>query len=1143
MGWQDDLQSLIDDVGESGPGALVAWAESPLTGLSETGLAQTGVGQGVRSVFSSSPLDTLGRVLNLPSDVTKPAIGMGMNLLQGEGITDPYAGREQWESAIQGLREGYVDPWGQGWQPLTGELGKLKTPIEIAANLAIDPLSYTGFGAGSKAIRALKEMGMAASNPIVGAGLRGAALPIEAAQYLNDLPGKALAPIQAGVRALKKPIEKVSPDAFKLAPDEADAFLREKIGMADQELATTPHGIFQPGTGRVSAESEAVLTAPMKSGKTVHTTLTEFELAATDDINKLNAAGVTWDEWATGPERLKAAEASGNADAIAIVKRYNKDHLDPLHPGNPHQVAIEQTLRQVAKDEGRQYAHSTVPALLRSAWTELTLLSPRLAGSNMVGNFLQLAMSGTNPVFGWREQEKIFKLASNGINHVTAAQTKASLAGNEAFRKLGLDGLPDFLFRGGNEVMTMNPDRYTRSAVGELTGRFTKSPALAKKAAALVNLNNDTVRAIDWMARVTKGVDFAPQRAREVLAPWEAAIEAKLPPGTRFSIIDEVNAPAEKLRTKDGIAAHLQGLGMSVGNAEQAGRQFVNLRKTILNDTREAVNKTIFAGDRTNIEQNIGKFVPFMYWYSRAQRFYWENALRHPMLLGNYLRMQDGLEAAQNAPGMDARQKGFLHVLNTGLGFSLLMNPDALFGVTKILGFQEDYEPDGTTKLGSMLNFMQDQGIGMFPWWREMFNLAGVYGNTFEPDLLPIRQKALVGSVINAVNAHMGGAPIGAPLQNAGGQLRGVTSGIVGQILPDVLEPWLAQPVRPKGGGSQQEATLDNLIENVIMENNADMPLTGQQLLDIMTDEKNPEYIRAYQQVADTGMAAQLLNFVVPTQFKMRHNQRDADLAGVNAVNEEADKQGLPAFKVAPTLHDLDFAARYKQLTGREWSPTDYKSAALRQDLARTPNAQKPLLMQESAYLDLGTQRQRNLNSRYQAIRNGEDPLTAGILDEPTREQIAGEWLTRRRGVSGVEDVQNQRNAFEAAYPEFGQFKSWQSSMYHLKTQLGGSLEQYRRRAIEQNPNAAAYFASKGEWIKRTFPEAEWESAFDDATLNMAAFQAINGMAERRTTQGPVPGAPLGDPTIAGYQSSMMPQPVPDWLQVVRGMSGGSPLG
>lgn len=1143
MGWQDDLQTLLEDIGEGGPGSLVAWAEQPLRPLSETGLAQTGVGQGVRSVFSSNPLDTLGRALNLPSDVVKPAVGMGMNILQGEGITDPYAGREQWEEAIGGLHEGYIDPFGKGWQPLVGPLGALKTPIEIAADLAVDPLTYTGFGAGKTAITALKEMGAAASNPIVGAGLRGAALPIEAAQYLNDLPGKALGPIQAGVRQLKKPIEKISPDAFKLAPDQFDEIFRENLSIADQEIATTPHGVFQPGSGRISAESEDLLNTPMKSGKTVHQTLTENELKAADDIAKLKAAGVTWGENANGKERLNAAKASGNADAVKIVERYNKDKLDPLWPGDPHQIATEQVLRQAAKDEGREYAHSTVWGLLRGAWTESALMSLRLPASNMVGNTLQLAMSGTKPLVGFREYEKGFKTARAGIGSVTAAETIATMRLNEPFRKLGLDGAPEYLFRGGNSVMTLNPDRYSHTSIGELTGKVTGSSRAAGIASKPTRVLNDMVSGIDWVARGTKSSDFVPQRSRELLGPWEASVEAKLPTGTRFSIVDEINAPVEKLRTKDGISAHLQGMGMNAGDAEQAGRQYINIRKQILNDDRTIVNKTIFAGDRTNIEKTLGKFVPFTYWYSRAQRFYWENALRHPMLLSNYLRMQDGIEAAQNAPGMDARQKGFLHVLNTGLGFSLMMNPDALFGVTKILGFQEDYEPDGTTKLGTMLNFMRDNGVGMYPWWNEIFNLAGVYGNTFEPDLLPIRQKALVGSVINLINAHMGNAPIGAPLQNAGGQLRGMTSSVVGQILPDFLEPWLAQPVRPKGGGSFQEATLDNLIENVIMENNPGVPLTGQDMLTMMTEEDHPEYIKAYQQVSLSGAISQFLNFVVPTQFKMRHNQRDADLAGIQAVSDEADKQGLPEFKVAPTLHDLDFAARYKQLTGREWSPTDYKSAAMRQDLARTPNAQKPLLMQESAYLDLGTPRQRNLNSRYQAIRNGEDPLTSGILDEPTREQIAGEWLTRRRGVGGVEDVQNQRNAFEASYPEFGQFKAWQSSMYHLKTQLGGSLEQYRRRAIEQNPNAAAYFASKGEWIKRTFPEAEWPSAFDDATLNMAAFQAINGMAERRTTQGPVPGAPLGDPTIASYQSAMMPQPVPDWLQALRGMSGGSPLG
>ena len=1158
MGWQDDLIDLVDGLD---PETVVGWATQPLAGARES-IDESGL-LGV----PGAALQAAGGLLGVASVPVKFGTGLAIGgINRGLGALDragvPGAGFAYEPETERAFAEG--GPLG-AWEQVRSEEPMWFQGI---TELGIDPLTYTGIGAGvNPMIKAINTMADAATNPLARTALRGAALPYQGMQAFNDLPGQALSHvIQPAVRGLKKPIEAVWDDAFKAAPDEVDAALRDQLDIADLEARSVTEtlpmdGAVSPtrlgaerGAGSMifareqalagmSDDSRALLTTPMKDGRLAIDFIDEAERQAAADIATLRAAGVQWDPTAPGNVRLKAAEESGDPEAVRIVKRYNKEKIDPLSAEGPRGVAKTRYLRQIATDEKREYAAPSNWDLFRSMWSEVTLVSGRYLSNNLVGGMLQLGLSGTRPIYGFKEQQAMWRLARNGVDSVTSAETLANMPSTQFWRGLGYARPPGWIFRGGAKQMTYNPSRAAPTATGELVGKITKNPDIARKASWIVKANNDAATSLDWIMRDTKAMDVARVTLDAELPKWEEAVRQRLPAGTAFAAQGAPTSPPSFFKAP--LQAHLEGLGIRKGDAEHLTNQYLNVRRTVEETAREQTNKTIFAGDRTNFEKALGKFVPFTYWASRAQRFYWETALRHPPLLLNYLKLHEGLEAAEADPGLDARQKGFLHVANTGLGYSLLMNPDALFGVVKVLNFDGDYEPDGQTKLGKMLTWMRDNGIGAYPWYNETFNLMGMYGNTFEPDLLPVRQKGLVGSVINAINAHTGGQPIGSPLQNAGGQLRYQTSQAVASALPDqigpfVTEEWFQAPVTPKAGGSQQEASLDKVLENIIAENN--QGITNGDLMLIMTDPEHPEYQQAYKQASLSGVVQQFLNFVMPTNFRMRHDRSDQDYAAVEIVKAEADKRGVPPFKITPELTDLEFAANFKKQTGREWTPTAYLDAKDRYDLTRAPTEAKRFLIQEQQYNALGTEKQRKLNSKYQAIRNGDDPISEGVTSPVVREQLAAEWLTSKRQVGAVQELQNQRNLFETQYAEFGGFKNWQSAMYNLREHMGGSLEEYRRLASEQNPNARDYFASNETWVKEHFPQEEWADKLDEFTVNANAYQAIHGMATLRAAQGPVPGVPGVDVTLPGYQAAMMPPPTPDWMEELRAMGGRAPF-
>jgi hypothetical protein len=907
----------------------------------------------------------------------------------------------------------------------------------------------------------------------------------------------------------------------------------EDIGVPDWPERVAEGDVhFDPA---LSLNSNAALNTKLKDGKTYRTFMTGVRKEAAADRETLAAAGVSWAKMAPAKDRLKAA--NGKADLEKIIRTWNDRGLDVLNASDERSLAREVLSRQIAKDEGIDHTRTTIPGLLKAAWGETVLLSGRYLAGNLEGNWLALAMTGTKPPTNFHDYAAVFQAARNGAD-ITRDDVIQSTHAAKIANDWGLAAPPGWLARGGTKAMVGGGESYHSTAVGELTGRITKSAKAARVVGSAFKLNNDLALSIDTVARFAKWEDVFDQKMREYLPAWEGEVNRVGGDieGFEFSIIGNINAPQS--RFYEDIREHLVGMGMTDGQAQHLAQTFISVRAKALADAKKDVNRTLFSyADRTNLDEWVGKFVPFHYWYTRALRFWGEELIRNPGIALNYMRLTDGMEDAQNDPGLSARQKGFIKLMGTPLGFSLLFNPDALFGVVKVLNLNDAYGDDGMTEMGQTINWMKERGFGIYPWIDGTINMMGMYGNTFEPDLLGIRHKALVGSAINFLRAHAGFDPAGAPYADAMGQVRYSVSSFVSSFTPD----WLSQPVTPRAGGSSQEATLDTVIESAILENNPG--LTNEELLGIMTDREHPEYQRAFQQAADAGIIQQLLNFTLPMQFRMRHDGRDVRTAQVAEIEAAAREKGVAPFRFTPTPGDITFAARYKSQTGKDWTPGDYQDAKVKHDLVRAPEEAKTFILQEATYNTLGDPKDRKLMDRYHAIRNGQDPLTVNEPDPSIREDMAQRWLEVRGAGDTVNTLNQLKNDYEASHPELAQFKAWQGRMYQIAA-MYGSLGEYRRQAIQQNPNFARYWARTEVWVQQNFPQEEWEAQYDRSTLNAAAFMAIHGQPEYRSVEGPIPGVPAYDPTMPNLLATGPPAGggAPDWLEELR-RGGSGPAG
>lgn len=931
--------------------------------------------------------------------------------------------------------------------------------------------------------------------------------------------------------------------------------LSERAARGNEQLAnaaklqTPGGGVLAPGgvsdtapmdfagmgqNGLISTQGNKILGEDL-NGSRVNDLTEKYYQEAQADIQHLVKSGVSWDAGADLKARLEIVR--DRPDLKAIVEKYGKEGFDPLFT-TPRDVTLHRIERDVQKKEGVKFEKDSLWDLFVSAWGEQALFSPKYHLGNLQGAFLQNAFSGHMGADSPSAFLAAWKITRGGLENVDKQEALRQLKSYQIANKWGFEELPSYISRGGVRAMTSDT-RASGSAVGELTARLTKSSRLGSAVGKPFEWNADLSQALETVIRGSLWADFLDDEMTRRMSTVEDSINQMAVQqgldGFEFSMLNNINLPSTGDRlviTPKVLKDHLMQMGFTDGYAERAARNYAEHRNIAKGIAKGAVDKYQFSYDRTNLDEAIGKFAPFMYWQTRAVKFYGEELIRHPAIALNYARANRGVEDAQNDPGLTARQKGFLRVMGGPTGFSILLNPEALFGVVKMFGLDDNYTPDGQTETGGVISWLKARGLGMYPWIDGSLNLMGVYGDTFEPDMLGIRHKALVGSVVNFMRSHLGMEPMGSPYQDAMGQARWGVSSFISQFTPD----WMTQPVMPKAGGNTGDATFDQIIESRIID--ANPGLSNQQLLDIMTDENSPEFKTAYQQASDANLLQNLMNFTAPQNYRVREDSRDRRQAQVSTIYEAAQASGQDAWNFRPTAGDVEFATTYERLTGNKWKPTDYVKSKEKNDLMRATPEHKTYVLQEQEYGKLGGDRNQEILSRYRDIMYGNDPRTAA-MDPDSRREIANQWADANGYADNIDYVYRIQTAYEQTHPEYGQFKGWQDQMNSLKTSMGGSLDEYRRQAIRQNPNAANYFTRMIAGIKEDYPQEEWSAEIDRQTTNMNAYLSITGVPQNRFDPGPSPMTPPGDMTLATSTPPQAYGNIPDAMyRIMQGDSG-----
>lgn len=1157
--WKDDLANLLADV------------------------ATSGAGQAVGDVAQSGVANAAFTVMDLPLNAVKTGTGATIGLMnEGLGLLPGQPGYEPGTSAA----------WHQGGAMGAWNEVRADEPLwfQGITELGLDPTTWTGGGGiakGASALRAAQTAQQAAGRVGVARGLGGIARGAEGVAAVKDLPANYLLPkTQSGITRFANNYRSadgmgtglldLSPtsqhkvemnglyNAFSnarasgvqapLAPQQAGlpGFLGGQQSLfpatpPSQRFPLTNTAIFQhPG---LTLEENSLMARPLKDGTTYGQFLDEHSITATHDAAALRADGVDWDaDKSKLDDWLAAIKGTPNEAANEkIVRQWHKAGIDILNADSGDDVALHLLDTRLQKEKGlRESGRSYAMSLLRSAWGEQALFSGRYQTGNISSNILMSMVSGN---MDWSQVNpstfiRNFKIYNAGANKVERNRLIAGLKSTQSSMKYGRERAPVQVFNQGG-IQGLVGGEY-ESAIGEIATKITRSE----------KIGNAVGKPFVWNNRFALGVDLAPKDAiftdvqelamSEGLPAWEAAVKAARP-GLDFATFGNPNSPPSL--AAGPLMQHLESLGIRQGDATRLTRDYVELIGSAEKRGVEAMNQQQFSYLKTNLDEHVAKFVPFHYWYSRALRFWGEAAMRDPRLMLNYMRANRGIEDANADPGLSARQKGFLNLMATPLGFSLLMNPDALFGVVKVFDLNNPEDPyadpnaqwsdapSGMTPMGGVLDWMKQRGVGLYPWMDGLLNMMGNYGNTFEPDLLGIRHRALVGSAVNFAMSQTGAEPPGTPYANAMGQARWMLSSTAANFMPG----WLARPVAPKAGGSTQEASLDTIIEHIIITDQPNM--TNEQLFEIMSDPESPEYTAAYDKAAKAGVVQQLLNFTLPMQFMMKNDARDVRSAQKKVFEDAAEAAGVPPFQYQPTVGDLKFAADYERLTGKPWKPGDYEDASFKVDLARAPDGEaKRFIYEDAAYHELGTPEQRAAFETFNALKFGTDPRTAG-LDPAQADMMARTWLDRTNSRPAINAVYDQRESFKANHPAYAGFLKWQEDMRLVSTMYGG-LSQYRQMASAQNPNAARFFDEKRAHILRTDPQ-NLETRMEEETISAAAYQAIIGQGQYRSQPGGIPGAPRFDTALPGMLPTAPPEqpynPQENWMaQLARvGQSQG----
>lgn len=1021
----------------------------------------------------------------------------------------------------------YYDPDLGDSVPVSGGLhnsdSPFKTPQQIAQLVDAIRLSREQGGTVADALAQLKATTPSASAVGFVAGPRTGAVASRLAQVMSATPDQKMGAMlnsPIGQRLSKWFEDRFAPWS-PLRAQGTDAF-RNGLNL-DVQLLQDPMLQDRPWLSEDTAR--AMFDNKLEDGTTYGDYAQRVRSQAAYVKSQAQTQGITYER---GLDPEKRAALFSDETSKKVIRDLGKMHQDPLY-STPEEVATNALQYKILKERGHAVERQGTYNLLKSAWSEVTLFSPRYQTANIATNAINAAIHGD--VMG----------ALQGITQLPVHIRGELKGGGEA--NIANAKIYDLMEDTGQGYIPQIASTGHRNLIGNQQGRNSSVRRLVNR----VGLQNWgwVGKPFEMNAAIAQGVDNAGRsgvfqdafeshwgkNADELYGKLTAA-------ATKGGLTDVNGVDLLPNRNPKYLYQYYRGLGIKDGMAQRMSHDVAELVNAATNDAiTNHVDKVYFNYYRTNLDDIVGKVIPFHYWASRATRFYAEEAMRNPALIANYYRLQAGIQRMNDDPGLNARQKGFIRLFQGLSGFTLMMNPDALMGVVKATGLADNYTPDGQTEFGGIVQRLKSNGIGLYPWFDSILNMIGSYGNTFEPDMLGIRHRALVGSTINWLRSEgvLGASnenPGASPYADLNEQARAVVSKWTSTFLPD----WLSRPVEMQAGGTVGEVTLDKIIENRIMAENPN--LTNEELVTIMNNPDDPKYKSAFQDAARAGVIGQMLSFTLPTSFKVRENSADVRAATNSLVRTEAKELGVQPEEVTPTNADMEFMAAYKAQTGKNFTVGQWQDANDKRALTfATPEGRK-FILQENEYKSLGTPEAQKALQTYYAIQDGTAQLPelgniAG-LDQNARKVVADTWLARSGQNPAIQQMMQLQQAYKAAHPEFAQFKQWQRQIGNAQTLYGGDLTEYRRLVAQQNPNANAYFqAVIADLRKRGVPQDQWIAELDRATFSSNLWFEVTGRAQSVYDPAPQPNGTDPSAAMSGivdqYNQSRPANQGPTW--------------
>lgn len=878
-----------------------------------------------------------------------------------------------------------------------------------------------------------------------------------------------------------------------------------------------------------------------------------------DDSNTIRADLKPGTEWQKGErdwdlQRHKLTDTK----ALRAFDRWTSMGVDPIHETQIN-AAIVGLEREMYRDRGLESKYRikqdniwgkfrVLYGEAMGTWKSVALLSPRYHTSSVAGTYINTFVKHGPKAFemvgGPRniidefknvrgDASTIHDIASDEIMRVAEEFGNASKV---TFKNAqGVDETKYYGSAINRNITSMGSAAMIGGDLDDVERLFGRlhMKSFGKIVNKPVRLNRQISLAVDSNYRTAVWKTGMLSKFEEL----QPALEREILDYAQKSKVDMGNAVALPFKDPAKALGYYKALGFTEGQARHLSRLVAQARNKAEDHGVKLVHDSLFSYYKTNADEFFEKFIPFHYYASRATVMYAEQAMRNPVLMVNLARMMEELGDTENS-GLTARQKGWVQLLSGPAGYSLLLNPDALLGVTKGLGMMEkgDFSPDGQTELGSALQWMKGAGIGLYPWIDGMFNMMGAYGDTFEPDMLGIRHRALVGSIVNYAAAELGADGMSSAFYaEANARSRERISSTLSKFLPG----WMSAPVAAKANdtGTIAEATMERAIENRVITNNPG--LTYEQLFEIMNDPDSDEFQKAFIEVSRTGFISQLLSFTMPTGMKLRDNASDVRSAMVSSIYKyESEHPG----DYDPT-GDAEFAAYYKRLTGKEFKIAEVRDAQLKNDLASATFEARPFVLAEHLYSQIGSPKAKEMRNTYNSIKyDGFVPKGYSAPPEGKEEQLADLWLMSqpdgiRREYKEMLDLQR---VFRENHPRYSQYLDWRGQLSYLVALVGeNGYALYREQVSSGNPNAARYFRAQTlEARKRYGNDATKVTEYlNKRTTTPDAWMAVVGMARHAREQAPIATA---SPTSIPYDPAqgLIEQATP-WNESA-GSSGGS---